>query len=207
MSIAPYIEGLGLGASLIVAIGAQNAFVLRQGLRRQHTFVTASICALCDIALISLGVAGLGAVIARAPSLLAIATWGGAAFLFAFGLRSFLSALRPGALSTDAVAGEAGRTVRSVVLTTLGLSLLNPHVYLDTVVLFGSIGARHPVDERLGFALGAITASLLWFFGLSYGAALLAPFFRRPATWCLLDAAVGCVMWAIAVGLVLPQVG
>jgi L-lysine exporter family protein LysE/ArgO len=200
LSAAPYFEGLGLGAGLIVAIGAQNAFVLRQGLRRRHTFVTAALCALCDAMLISLGVAGLGAVIAGRPGLLAAATWGGAAFLFAYGLRSFRSALRPGAL--EAAKEGAEISLRATVLAVLAFSLLNPHVYLDTVILLGGIGARHPAPERPAFVAGACTASILWFFGLAYGSGVLAPLFRRPSTWRALDALVGCVMWAIAAGLV-----
>ena len=202
MTIAPYIEGLGLGATLIIAIGAQNAFVLRQGLRSQHVFITALICALCDALLISLGVAGLGVVISEMPVLLSVATWGGVAFLFGYGLRSFASAFKASALDAESGSEQAGTTIRSTVLTVLAFSLLNPHVYLDTVILLGGIGARHPIDERLGFVLGASTASVLWFFGLAYGAALIAPLFLRPITWRVLDTLVGCVMWLIAAGLI-----
>lgn len=200
MSAGPYLEGLSLGAGLIIAIGAQNAFVLRQGLRRRHTFVTAALCTLCDVVLISLGVAGLGALIAGRPALLTAATWGGAAFLFFYGLRSFRSALRPGSLEAAVDGADTG--LRATVLAVLAFSLLNPHVYLDTVILLGGIGARHPAPERPVFVAGACTASLLWFFGLAYGSGLLAPLFRRPSTWRALDGLVGCIMWAIALGLV-----
>ena len=207
MSITPYLEGLGLGASLIIAIGAQNAFVLRQGLKRQHVLLTALFCTLCDATLITLGVAGLGAAITSVPALFTAATWGGAAFLFLYGLRSFRSAFRAGMLDADAANGQATSSARRTVLALLGFSLLNPHVYLDTVILLGSVGARHPAIERPSFVLGASTASLLWFFGLAYGAALLAPLFRKPTTWRALDLLVGCVMWIIAAGLVRSALG
>jgi L-lysine exporter family protein LysE/ArgO len=202
MSIAPYMEGLGLGAGLIIAIGAQNAFVLRQGLRARHVFLTASICAMCDVTLISLGVLGLGAVIPNEPFLLTAATWGGVVFLFIYRLRSFHSSLKANSLDADRYSDREGITARSTVLAVLAFTMLNPHVYLDTVVLLGGIGARCPVAERLYFVLGASTASLLWFFGLAYGAALLAPLFRRPKTWRVLDALVGCVLWLIALELI-----
>jgi L-lysine exporter family protein LysE/ArgO len=203
-SFAPYLQGLGLGAGLIIAIGAQNAYVLRQGLLRQHVFAIASICTLCDMILISLGVGGLGALISGAPLWLNLAAWGGAAFLLAYGARSFHSALHPSTLD----AGEnspspAGR--REAVLAALAFSLLNPHVYLDTVVLVGSIGAQHPLPERPFFAMGAMTASVLWFYGLAYGAAWLAPLFRRPAAWRILDFVIGGIMWAIAASLIIAS--
>ncbi len=201
MSLPVYFEGLGLGASLIIAIGAQNAFVLRQGLRRQHVFITALICTLCDLTLITLGVMGLGAFIEHAPILLDLTKWGGAAFLFFYGFRSFRSALKPETLNTENYADKEAVTLRSTILAVLAFSLLNPHVYLDTVILLGGIGARHPLNQRPSFILGASTASLLWFFGLAYGAALLTPLFRKPITWRLLDIFVGCVMWLIAIRL------
>lgn len=200
-SFGPFLQGFGLGAGLIIAIGAQNAFVLQQGLRRQHVFATAAICALCDAALILLGVAGLGAVITQSAHLTAVATWGGAAFLFVYGARSFWSALRPGTLDAEQ-STLPGSTLRATLLAVLGVSLLNPHVYLDTVVLVGSVGGRYPAGDRVAFAAGAMTASCLWFFGLAYGAARLAPLFRRPLAWRLLDLGVGAIMWAIAASLV-----
>jgi len=203
MSLSAYIEGLGLGASLIIAIGAQNAFVLRQGLRRQHMFITALICTICDVTLISLGVAGLGTLVKNAPVLLSVTTWGGATFLFFYGLRSFRNALKAESMNTENYLSEEGATVRAAVFAVLAFSLLNPHVYLDTVILLGGIGARHPAQEHVSFVLGASTASLLWFFGLAYGAALLAPLFRKPITWRLLDILVGGVMWIIAARLLI----
>ncbi len=192
-----------MGAGLIIAIGAQNAFVLRQGLKGRHAFATAAVCALCDLALIALGVGGLGTVVASSDALAAAATWGGAAFLFLYGLRSFRSAARPGVLvaEVDATAPTGLRAAALTALTALALSLLNPHVYLDTVVLIGSVGARYPGVERLAFAVGAAVASLAWFFGLAYGATRLTPLFSSPRAWRVLDVFVGCVMWAIGASL------
>jgi L-lysine exporter family protein LysE/ArgO len=202
MSWPVVLEGFGLGAGLIIAIGAQNAFVLRQGLLRRHVFLIASICTLSDAALISLGVAGLGAVIERAPMALTVTTWGGAAFLFYYGLRAFRKALQPQTLEAGNSPDNSTASLRATVLAVLAFSLLNPHVYLDTVIVLGGIGARHAQTERLSFILGASGASLMWFFGLAYGAALLAPAFRNPVTWRILEAAIGCVMWLIAARLV-----
>ncbi len=204
-SFAALFQGLGLGASLIIAIGAQNAFVLRQGLLRQYVFTTACVCTLCDMTLITLGVGGLGTILTAVPILTLIATWGGAAFLLFYGFRSFRSALRPGTLETHKPEGFTERRSK-IIAMTLAISLLNPHVYLDTVVLVGSVGAHYPGSERLSFALGAMTASLIWFFGLAYGAAWLTPLFRRQLAWQVLDVLVGCVMWTIAISLVLSAV-
>lgn len=147
----------------------------------------------------------MGALLGRAPVLLTIATWGGALFLFVFGLRSFRSALRSSSLSPEAAGRTAGATLRSTMVAALGFSLLNPHVYLDTVIMLGSIGSRHIAADRPAFVAGASTASLVWFFGLAYGAALLAPLFRNPRTWRVLDLLVGGIMWAIAARLIVPQ--
>lgn len=194
-----FVQGLGLGAGLIVAIGAQNAFVLRQGLGKQQVFVTALVCALCDAALITLGVAGFGALVSRTPTLTTIAAWGGAAFLFVYGLRAFFSALKPRGL--EAQNGTA-LSKKEAVMTTLAVSLLNPHVYLDTVVLLGSIGAQFTGPARVLFGFGAVTASSVWFFSLAYGATRLGPLFRRPLAWRVLDVLIGVVMWGIAASLV-----
>lgn len=198
------LQGFALGASLIIAIGAQNAFVLRQGLKRQYVFVVALLCTLCDAVLIVLGVAGLGAIITSLPVLTLIATWGGAAFLLFYGLRSFRAAFHSQKLETQETTPAAVR-LRDIVLSVLAFSLLNPHVYLDTVVLIGSIGAHYAGVERLLFAVGATLASLTWFFALAYGAAWLAPLFRHPLSWKILDFLVGCIMWAIAASLILSM--
>lgn len=196
-------QGFLLGGGLIIAIGAQNAYVLRQGLRRRHVFAVATVCFLCDVTLIAVGVAGFGGLVAAFPALTAAAAWGGAAFLGWYGLRSFRAALRPGVLSADAAPAASG--ARAAVSTALALSLLNPHVYLDTVVLIGSVAGQYPEGARAAFGVGAVLASLVWFYGLGYGAAVLTPLFRRPGAWRALDIGIGVIMWAIAAALIRGQ--
>jgi len=195
-----YFAGLRLGLGLIVAIGAQNAFVLRQGLRREHVLATCAFCALADAALIALGVGGFALASDKIPWLAPTLRWGGIAFLMWYGARAFLSAWRGGA------ALEAGRATRASLGATLGtlalITFANPHVWLDTVVLLGGISAQFPGREAT-FAAGAMTGSVLFFFSLGYGARLLAPLFARPVAWRVLDAVIGCVMWSIAAGLAL----
>jgi len=199
---APFLNGLRLGAGLIVVIGAQNAFVLRQGLRRRHVFLVATVCVLIDMSLIAAGAGGFGTLVAAVPALTDIAALGGALFLVAYGLRALRAAIRPGALELGA--GTAAGP-REAVLTALALSLLNPHVYLDTVVLLGGLAGQYAeAAERLWFAIGAMTASALWFYALGYGAAGLAPLFARPIAWRLLDLGVAAVMFAIAAALLRP---
>ncbi len=198
------LEGLTLGASLIIAIGAQNAYVLRQGLRRQHVFAVASLCFLIDCSLIALGAGGFASLLRAGPSLPDIAAWGGALFLAVYSARAFAAALHPGSLQADEAAASGG-SLKPALATALALSLLNPHVYLDTVILLGGLAAQYPGAERLAFALGAMAASGLWFYGLGYGARRLAPVFASPKAWRLLDAFVGCVMAAIALSLVISQ--
>ncbi len=198
--VAPFLKGMGIGASLIIAIGAQNAYVLTQGLRRNNQFVVAFLCSLVDAVLIALGVAGMGLLITSNPLLLVFAAWGGAVFLFCYGLNAFRAAVNPEVLKSRQEAGAD--TLKKAVITTLGVSLLNPHVYLDTVVLLGSIGGRYPEETRLWFGLGAVLSSFLWFFSLSLGAKWLAPLFKRPISWRVLDCLVGLIMWAIAISLV-----
>lgn len=192
------LAGFALGLSLILAIGAQNAFVLRQGLRRHHVFAVCLICALSDAVLIAAGVAGFGTLAEAIPSLETVMRYGGAAFLLAYGARAFHAAWKGGeALET----GESRmRGLGPTVLTALALTWLNPHVYLDTVVLLGSISAQY--DSGLAFGAGAVIASFIFFFSLGYGARLLAPLFARPVAWRLLDLLVGGVMWAIAYSLI-----
>lgn len=193
-----YLAGLGTSLSLIVTIGAQNAFVLRQGLMRRHVLATCLFCAVSDALLIAAGVLGAGALAGRAPWVLEAMRWGGAAFLLVYGARAFRAAWRGGE-SLRAGQGAAGLAATLGVLAAL--TWLNPHVWLDTVVLIGSISAGWP--DRTGFAVGAISGSVLFFFALGYGARLLAPVFARPAAWRVLDALVGAMMWSIALGLVL----
>ena len=196
-----YVNGLGLGASLIMAIGAQNAHVLRMGIRRQHVLITVVACVIIDIVLIALGVAGAGAVIQSSPTLLQIARWGGAAFLLWYGLRSWRSLVTPKSLQL----GEQGTApnARQALASVVALSLLNPHVYLDTVVLLGSVGGSYPdSQQRLGFSFGAMTASVLWFTALGFGAVQLSGVFQRPVVWKGIEALTGATMIALAAGLV-----
>jgi len=203
---AAFFTGLFAGLGLIVAIGAQNAFVIRQGLMRRHVFAVATVCFLCDAVLIAVGVAGLGALIAANRWLTAAAAWGGAAFLVAFGLRAAWNALRSdhqGFAAAEAEAeGRAGQGRRAAVAAALAFSLLNPHVYLDTVVLLGGIGAQYPAGPRLAFLAGGVTGSLLWFYAIGYGAMIFTPLFRKPIATRALDGFVAAVMFAVA-GLLL----
>lgn len=194
-----FLQGMGIGAGLIMAIGAQNAFVLTQGIRRQHHWLIAFLCSVSDMALIFIGAAGIGGIIVQKPVLQDCAAWIGAMFLLWLGAASFRSAwtakqLQPG---EEATAG-----VKAVVMTTLALTFLNPHVYLDTLVLLGSIGGQYQSFERYTFALGASLSSVLWFFALSLAGALLAPLFRKSLAWRVLDLVVWVTMWLIAWQLV-----
>jgi L-lysine exporter family protein LysE/ArgO len=192
------IAGFGLGLSLILAIGAQNAFVLRQGIRRSHVFAVCLTCALSDALLIAAGVAGFGTLAQAAPWIEPVMRWGGALFLIAYGARALLSAWRGGAVLM--VEGGAVEALGPVLATCLALTWLNPHVYLDTVVLLGSVAAQY--EDRLSFALGAMTASFVFFFTLGFGARRLAPLFARPQAWRVLDLGVGLLMWVIAAALI-----
>ncbi|MBA3813311.1 MAG: amino acid transporter [Alphaproteobacteria bacterium] len=199
--VAPFVEGCGTGAGLIIAIGVQNAFVLKQGILKNYVLVSVVICAFVDAFLISVGVGGFGAILTTNTLLLMLARWGGAAFLLYYGFRSFRAVFKAESLKI-----EAPRERPNLKLTigmALALSLLNPHVYLDTVVLLGSIGAQFPGPERLFFALGAMAASFVWFFTLGFGARYLTPLFQKPISWKILDFLIGCTMWAIALTLLL----
>lgn len=195
------LAGLGLGLSLIVAIGAQNAYVLRQGLRREHVLAVVIICALSDLVLITLGVAGAGFVFDRLPWLVTVVRFAGAAFLLVYAALAARRAIRP---AKGLEAGETpARTSLAVVITTaLALTWLNPHVYLDTLVLLGSIASTYG-DDRWWFGVGAGIASIAWFALLGFGARLLAPVFARPLAWRILDGLIAVVMFAIAVSLVI----
>lgn len=197
--VFPAVQGFVLGASLIIAIGAQNAFILRQGLMREHVFVLCLICALSDAALIAVGVAGMGAVIAASPVLLTVVTLGGALFLAAYAVMAFRRALAPSAMQA---AGKSGGSLKAAIATCLAFTFLNPHVYLDTVLLVGGLSARFEGGLRLAFALGAMAASFAWFFSLGYGARLLAPFFRRARAWQVLDLLIALVMASLSLSLV-----
>ena len=190
------LSGLGLGSGLIMAIGAQNAHVLRTGLRRRHVALTVLTCIVIDVALICAGVAGMGAVVQASPLLLWLARWGGAAFLLWYGLRSWSAVFAKSALVTDITAADVG--ARQALMSVLALSLLNPHVYLDTVVLLGAVGGGFPAPERPSFALGAIAASILWFCALGFGATRLSHWFARPHAWKCIDAVTGATMLALS---------
>lgn len=192
-----FLPGFALGFSLILAIGAQNAFVLRQGLRRDHVFAVCLACALSDAILIAAGVAGFGALAQALPWLEPMMRYGGAAFLLWYGALNLLSAWRGG--ETLQAEDGRGRGLWRTLGVVLALTWLNPHVYLDTVVLLGTVSAQY--DDRLWFALGAICASFVFFFTLGYGARLLAPLFARPRAWQVLDLLIALVMWAIAARL------
>lgn len=203
MSSVLFGQGFALGAGLIIAIGAQNAFVLRQGLKHEHHFSIATVCFLIDTGLIALGGAGVGTLVASTPVLATGAAVFGAVFLFAYGLFAFRRAWRGEALKAENGDAPVRMSLKTALLTTLGFSLLNPHVYLDTVVLLGGISGQHPWPGRLWFLGGAATASFAWFYALAFAATKLAPLFRTPITWKILDLFIGLVMWAIAASLVM----
>ena len=194
-----WLFGFSLGFSLILAIGAQNAFVLKQGLKDEHVFLVCFICALSDALLILFGVSGFHVLVASFPSLVTIARFGGAAFLLIYGVVSFYNALRvqQGLLPSENKSSSAWQAA----LTCLAFTWLNPHVYLDTVVLLGSVSTQFN-EQITWFAGGAITASFVFFFTLGYGARLLRPVFAQARAWRVLDFLIGCVMWAIAARLV-----
>ena len=203
MSTSAFLTGFTLSLSLIVAIGAQNAFVLRQGLRREHVGAVVAVCAMLDVALMAAGVFGLGALVQSSPRALTVIAWAGAAVLAVYGLQALKRALAPGQL----LASQAGQCAppAQVVRQLLAISLLNPHVYLDTVVLVGAVGAGQPAALRPVFLAGAGLASALWFAALGYGARLLTPMFARPAAWRVLDVGVAALMFGLAWGLLRPR--
>jgi L-lysine exporter family protein LysE/ArgO len=191
----PLLAGFATSLSLIVAIGAQNAFVLRQGLRREHVLPVVLTCALSDALLISGGIAGLGALLTRSPLALTIAKYGGAAFLLTYAVVAARRAVRPGAMSP---ADHAPAALRGVVLTCLGFTYLNPHVYLDTVVLLGTLANQRGTDGRWLYGAGAVAASFGWFFALGFLARRLSPIFARPRAWQVLDGSIALVMTTLA---------
>lgn len=193
-----YLNGVLVAAGLIIAIGAQNAFVLAQSLRREHHLSVAALCVLCDAILVSAGVFGLAKILAENPTLLAIARWGGVTFLVWYGLKALRRAVAPAAMADATQTGPRSR--RTVLMAALAVTLLNPHVYLDTVLLIGSLGAQQAAPGA--YAMGAASASLLWFFTLALGAAWLAPWLARPATWRLVDLMVAVMMLGMAAQLV-----
>ncbi|NDW44797.1 LysE/ArgO family amino acid transporter [Ruegeria sp. PrR005] len=196
-----FFAGYALSLGLILAIGAQNAFVLRQGIRREHVFVVCLTCAFSDALLITAGVAGFGSLTQTADWFEPLMRYGGAAFLIWYGARSLHAAFTKVEALDTGPANGASLPLRPVLLTVLAFTWLNPHVYLDTVVLIGSISAQY--HDRLSFGIGAALASLTFFFALGYGARLLAPLFARPRAWQVLDTLVALTMWTIAAKLLL----
>lgn len=198
MGMIAFLQGMGTGAGLIIAIGAQNAFVLSQGVRKQHNWLVALICSFCDALLIFLGAAGVGTAVASSPMLREIAGWGGAMFLGYYGWRALQRARDAGTLQTT----ETVYTSRlAVISATLAVTLLNPHVYLDTLVLLGGISGQFSGNGRYLFAGGASSASFLWFYGLSLCGVILAPLFKSRVAWRILDGLVCLTMWGIAIQL------
>jgi len=195
-----FLTGLLLGGSLIIAIGAQNAYVLKQGLLRSHVFLICLICALSDAILITIGTSGVGKIIETHPEWLKAITWFGATYLFIFGIMSFRAALSNETLHT--ASKETSQNIKTIITTVLALTFLNPHVYLDTVLLIGSIASPYNSADRLNFTLGAVSASFIWFFSLGYGARFLTPLFSKPSAWKTLNVIIGFVMWWIAYQLV-----
>jgi L-lysine exporter family protein LysE/ArgO len=190
-----FLSGFALAAALIVAIGAQNTFVLRQGLRREHVGAVVAFCIAVDVILMAAGVAGLGAALRQVPGLAPVLTLGGAVFLLWYGIGALRRAVAPGSL---VAAGEGAPSLGRVLVRAAAFTLLNPHVYLDTMLLVGAVGAQQPIGARPVFVAGASSASILWFAGLGYGARLLAPLFARPAAWRVLDGLVAAVMLVLA---------
>jgi L-lysine exporter family protein LysE/ArgO len=195
-----FTTGFALSATLIIAIGAQNAFVLRQGIRKEHVAPIVAFCAIADLLLIAVGVAGLADILGDSPTLVALLTIAGSAFLVWYGIRALQRALLPQSLR--AAAGNEPLSLANAMAQAAGFTLLNPHVYLDTVLLMGSIGTRQPADMRIWFVGGAACASGVWFTTLGFGARLLAPIFARPRAWQVLDTLVGLTMLFLAVLLI-----
>lgn len=192
-----FMQGLGMGASLIMPIGAQNAHVIRTGIRGRHVLLTVATCVLIDVSLIALGMSGFGALVEASPVLLALARYGGALFLLWYGLRCLASSWRGGAGPSWSEGTHQG-AARRALGTVLAMSLLNPHVYLDTVVLLGAVGSSLALGHRTAFAAGAMTASLLWFSLLGLLARRCAPVLQRPAVWRAVEAFTGATMLVLA---------
>ena len=192
-----FLPGFFTGLSLIIAIGAQNAFVIRQGLTRRHVFAVVAICTIIDASLIALGIGGLGAAISGLPWLLEVIRWFGVAYLTWFGIKSAISATKSQTLDPS---GVESKSVGKVIATVVTLSLLNPHVYLDTVIFVGGVGNTFG-ENRWSFAFGAMLASLIWFTSIGYGAKAASRFMSKPIFWKVLDAVIAVIMFSLAVTL------
>lgn len=199
--LSVYFQGLITGAGLIIAIGAQNAYVLVESLRRNHHYLLAGVCALIDILLIGAGVLGVGGLVASSRTLRIAAALGGAAFLLWFGWGAARAVFRRESLQSSASSGP--KSLKKTLLGLLAVSLLNPHVYLDTMIMLGAISGSYPDSGRYFFGCGAATASALWFFSLAFCGERLAPVFARPRSWQVLNAAVALMVWSVALRLLL----
>jgi L-lysine exporter family protein LysE/ArgO len=197
--LAPAVLGFGTGLALIVAIGSQNAFVLRQGIRGEHVAAVVLICSVSDAILIAAGIAGVGALLQANPIVVDVVRFAGAAFLLAYGVMAARRALHPGALTAAGRQPAVG--LGAALSTVLALTWLNPHVYLDTVLLLGSVANQQAHDLRWWFGAGAIAASVAWFSALGFGARALRPFFAKPASWRILDGLVAAVMLTLGIRL------
>jgi len=197
---ADLIAGFFSGAALIIAIGAQNSFVLRQGIRREHVLPIVLVCAGADALLIAAGIAGLGALIHSMPAVLNLARYGGCAFLLAYGWVAARRAMQPHKLAVNA---DEGTSLSAAMATCLAFTFLNPHVYLDTVILLGSLASQRGDNGRWIFGAGATLASFTWFFALGYGARLLGPLFSKAIAWRVLDTLIALVMFGLGISLLL----
>lgn len=196
MLLEVYLQGVMLSAGLIIAIGAQNAYVLKQGIQNNHLFWVATICFACDFALMSLGILGVGTLVAKNEILQIILAVLGMLYILLFAYQSFKSV---GQTATMNMAGMSGKTtLKSAIIGTLAITLLNPHVYLDTIVIIGGIAGTLEESHKWVFLMGSLTASIIWFYGLAYGARRLAPFFKKPNTWRVLNFLIGLMMLFIA---------
>lgn len=199
-----FFKGAMISASLIIAIGAQNAFVLKQGLLKQHVFWVAFICFICDAILISIGIFGLGEQIGHNTWLSTRLSLAGGLFLLIYGCQSFKKALTKNHQNLNITYHQTTSiNLKNTIFTTLAITLLNPHVYLDTVVLIGSLAAPLMLQEKIAFGCGAISISCIWFFTLAYGARWLTPIFTKPYAWRILECLIGMIMWWLATGLLL----
>jgi L-lysine exporter family protein LysE/ArgO len=195
------LKGFGTSGSLIVAIGAQNAFVIRQGMLRRHLFMTALLCSVIDALLILLGVLGFGQLISAYPLSIELSKYFAIIFLFFYGVISLKSSLNPKCLENGKE--QELPSAKKTIFLLLALSLLNPHVYLDTVILLGSIASQQPPDQQIYFTLGAISASFLWFFAITYGSYLLTPFLSKQSSWRIIDGLIALTMWGIGISLMI----
>jgi L-lysine exporter family protein LysE/ArgO len=205
MSFLPFVQGIGLGASMIIPIGAQNSFVLNQAIKRNYHLIAAGICVVCDALLMTLGVFGGGTLFASNGLMFTLITWGGILFLAGYGLLSFKAVLYP-KTSADKTTNEH-KSLKMVIITTLAVTLLNPHVYLDTVVILGSVSSQFVGNEKIAFTMGMVLASILWFVSLSLGAAKLSKQLSRTKVKQSIDFTVGVIMWAIAGSLLVNWIG